>query len=118
MNWELFGIAVLCASQGGMWISRGFAMRDAKRDTKRHFDAIDAARNSVDLFQKESFEELERSTAAVDRCLNGLPNRSDFGNLRDEIRAALDRLPKKRNTRKVKPAPSPVPADPVGPVST
>lgn len=106
MNWEQVGIGMLCVSQGLMWWRNVALFRYGEKDNAKAVEILRSIEQSTDAILRDT-----RMTGRHDI------NRADFGALRDEIRQALDRLPKKRNTRKKAPPPE-ASSDPVGPVAS
>jgi hypothetical protein len=89
MNIETIGIGLLCVSQGCMWWRNGVRWRASLAANAGAMKVIDGIASDAGSAAAHGFK------------------------MREELREALARLPKRRNTRKPKVSP-----DPIGPVAS
>jgi hypothetical protein len=108
MNIEQVGIGLLCVSQTCMWWRNHVMARRAAVGNTKAIRLLDCAREAACAAETNTMHLREHQP----------PNRADFGALRDEIRIALERMPKKRNLRKPKAPPPEASKDSVGSVSS
>jgi hypothetical protein len=118
MNLEQIGIAALCVSQAGVWIAQHRANRAASQRDRLRYKMLDGIESRALRAANAAEDSREMLRDCTERERGLLDANRAFCELRDEIRAALDRMPRKRNKRRVNPdAPIDlVPSTPLAPL--